>query len=595
MQLGRQDSLLHLLSNRTQTGARHLFHRLPEGPRDLVRTALYGIAGGLAAVAFQTTINFFINSVWGRLKDMEPLHFAWISLLLILSTSLVAGWLMSKLCPEAAGSGIPQIKLSFWRDFGFMRLRVALVKFIAGALTIGGGSSLGREGPSVQIAGVLASNVAGMTGVPRHQRRDAMSAGAAAGLAAAFNTPISAITFVLEEILEDLNNARHLTHALFAAVIATLITHMFVGRNPAFDIPSIGDFSATVYPLALIVAALSALTGVGFQYMTLRWRSRIRTMHNLPSWAKPAVGAFLTWLCGVMVFCTIGHIGVFGLGYSDLQQMLGGNMLWYAALLLLAAKFFATVSAYAWGGCGGIFAPNLFLGASVGACISDIADIWLPMTPSDHTVLTVVGMSACLGAVVRAPITSILIVFEMTQEFRFVPVLLLGGMVSQTVSRLILKENFYTEILRRDGANLEKVMPLRDLSVWENREVLTLATASPVVVHDLDAEELRKFLEKHSHHKFPVVTSGKCQGILDRAQALKALDLKQMPELHPPSWIQPHEPLSRARKKLLDSSTDLLVVAHSPDSPILGIVTIHDFLRAETKAMEGPMGQGSSG
>lgn len=587
MQMGRQDSLLHLLGNKTQSVTRHLFHQIPEGPRDLLRTALYGVAGGLAAVAFQITINFFIHSVWDRLKTLDPWNFAWISLLLVLSSTIIAGWLMTRLCPEAAGSGIPQLKLGFWRDFGFMRLRVAIVKFFAGAITIGGGSSLGREGPSVQIAGALASNVAGLTGVPRHHRRDAMSAGAAAGLAAAFNTPISAITFVLEEIIEDLNNARHLTHALFAAVLATLITHMCVGRNPAFDIPDISNFSAGVYPLTLLTAALAALVGVGFQYFTLNWRGKIRAIETLPAWLKPAVGGLLTWVCGVGVFCAIGRIGVFGLGYGDLEDMLDGGIVWHAALLLLAAKFLATVSAYAWGGCGGIFAPNLFLGASAGACIADIARIWLPMSPSDHIVLTVVGMSACLGAVVRAPITSILIVFEMTQEFRFVPVLLLGGLVSQAVSRLVLKENFYTEILRRDGANMEKIMPLRDLSVWENREIFSLAALKPAIVSSMEPESLREFLSRHPLRRFPVVIDSECKGILDRAEAVHALDSNRPPSLLAPTWITPHETLSRARKKLLESPSDLLLVAESPRSPIMGIVTFHDFLRAETEALEG--------
>jgi CIC family chloride channel protein len=196
-------------------------------------------------------------------------------------------------------------------------------------------------------------------------------------------------------------------------------------------------------------------------------------------------------------------------------------------------------------------------------------------------------MSACLGAVVRAPITSILIVFEMTQEFRFVPVLLLGCLVSQGVSRLLLKENFYTEILRRDGVDMDKIMPLRDLSLWENREILTLATQKPVVLSGLEPDFLREFLQQNRQHKFPVVEGGKCHGILDRDNALRALDSNTPLDLLPPTWIMPHEPLSRARTKFLDSTSGLLVVAESPDAPIMGIVTLHDFLRAETKALEG--------
>jgi CIC family chloride channel protein len=197
---------------------------VPADLRAYLRPVLYGLIGGSAAAAFQLGIKLLEWLLWTRLSQLALAYFLLISLGTILGTSLVAGLILTFVSREAAGSGIPQLKVAFWRDFGYLPFKVAGPwwkltgtslpaqgaesgpKFIAGIITIGGGCSLGREGPTVHIAGALASNVAGMLGVAKQGRRAALWSGAAAGLAAAFNTPLSAITFVMEEIVEDLNN-----------------------------------------------------------------------------------------------------------------------------------------------------------------------------------------------------------------------------------------------------------------------------------------------------------------------------------------------------------------------------------------------------
>src|SRR5271169_1937713 len=215
---------------------------------------------------------------------------------------------------DAAGSGIPQLKIAFWRDFGFLPIKVALVKFFAGIITIGGGCSFGREGPTVHIAGALASNIAGILGVAKQGRRPALLSGAAAGLAAAFNTPLSAITFVMEEIVEDLNNRGYLAQVLIASVTATFVCHIFLGEDPAFVIPSISHFSGILYLLVIPAAGLAALAGAAFQKGTLIWRDKIKRIKRIPFFLKPAVGVAMNWMLGIWVFFAIGKIGVFGLG-----------------------------------------------------------------------------------------------------------------------------------------------------------------------------------------------------------------------------------------------------------------------------------------
>jgi len=170
-----------------------------------------------------------------RLSHQAVGYFLVGSLVVILFSSLVVGFLLNRFAPEASGSGIPQLKLAFWKDFGVVPWRVVWVKFVAGVLSIGGGCSLGREGPSVQLAGGVASNLAGLLGEAKQNRRMAAAAGAAAGLAAAFNTPLAAVTFVLEEIIADLNSSL-LGSVLLASVIGAFVVHGVIGKQPAFTL-----------------------------------------------------------------------------------------------------------------------------------------------------------------------------------------------------------------------------------------------------------------------------------------------------------------------------------------------------------------------
>ena len=210
--------------------------RLPVKTRGIVQTVCFGLAAGLVAVAFHLAIHTIFEHGIQRLTHQSTEVFLVGSFLIISGTSAIAGWLLSAFCPEAAGSGIPQVKLAFWKDIGEIPFRVVWVKFIAGALSVGGGASLGREGPSVQLASGLSSNLGGFLGMPKHKCRVAC----AAGLAAAFNTPIAAVTFVLEEVIGDLNS-RMLGSILLAAVVGALVAHGLLGEQPAFTLRGAGS------------------------------------------------------------------------------------------------------------------------------------------------------------------------------------------------------------------------------------------------------------------------------------------------------------------------------------------------------------------
>src|SRR5208282_621975 len=284
---------------------------------------------------------------------------------------------------------------------------------------------------------------------------------------AAFNTPLAAITFVLEEMLNNEFGSRVLGGVVLAAVMGALIVHALLGPQPAFTLPAVESVSWLMYAILPIVASVASLLGVAFQRLTLSLRSRVRDVSRLPSWLKPMVGALATWVLGCAVFLVSGHTGVFGLGYRDLSLALNNALPWQIAGLLVATKLVATVASYGWGGSGGIFSPTLFMGGLTGFFIAGLAGLWIPLTDSDRIVLAAVGMSACFNAVVRAPLTSLLIVFEMTHQFSMVPALMFCSIVSLAIARLGGHHNFYDALLLQDGHELIRIKPPRDLGSWQ--------------------------------------------------------------------------------------------------------------------------------
>ena len=556
--------------------------KLPIDLRTYILPSIYGLFGGLAAVAFQELVNIIFSTFWERpSQQLPPGTFALLGLATILAASIIAGLILTFVSRDAAGSGIPQAKVAFWRDFGFMPARVVIAKFFAGAISIGGGCSLGREGPTVHIAGALASNIAGWLGIAKQGRRPALLSGAAAGLAAAFNTPLSAITFVLEEIIEDLNNRAFLAQVLIASVTATFVCHIFLGDNPAFVIPSIGHLSGILYVLVIPTAGLAALAGVAFQKGTLTWRDKIKRIKCIPFFLKPALGAAMNWILGISVFFAIGKIGVFGLGYGDLEKMFYGGISGQEAGILMIAKLAATTAVYAWGGAGGIFSPTLFFGAAIGLAFTDICGLVLHLQMSDRIALTVAGMSACLGAVVRAPITSILIVFEMTHEFSFVPLLMIGTIASQAVSRALCHTDFYSEIIERDGIELERHMPPRSLASLQSRPISTLANFSPIFASSTDRDELERLCAEYPYQQFPLVMDGQLVGLIDRSKILSDQSPKIAPV--PAQAIPANSTIREAIAKMVENSISLLVVLSTTENKPIGIVTLHDVLRLQNQ------------
>ena len=557
----------------------------PENTRSIVRTCVYGLGAGCAAVAFLKLMNLLYASTYVALSHQSVSRFLAGTFAVITLSSLIVGYLLNRFSRESAGSGIPQLKKAFWKDLGFVPWRTVSVKFVAGIVSIGGGASLGREGPSVQVGGGVASNIAGLLGEPKQNRRLAAAAGAAAGLAAAFNTPLAATTFVLEEIVGDMNS-RLLGSVILSAVVGAFVTFGLIGKQPAFLLPSVESPSWPMYIVAPFVAAFASLVGMAFQIGTVRLRARVKKTTKIPGWLQPTIGGWTTWLIGCAVFLTTGKLGVFALGYGDLSDALHDMLGWKLAGILILTKLVATIVCYGFAGCGGIFSPTLFLGGMCGIFLAGVAGHWIPLTHADHVILAVVGMSACFGAVVRAPLTALLIVFEMTHQFSVVPALMIGTLVSQAISRRVVRNNFYDAILQQDGHELVKLKPPRDLKSWQNLPVSVIANFKPVVVNDLSEAALNGLLAKHPYSRFPVVLDSQLKGIVTRRAIEVALGQRTAPAILPGIVCAPTQPVHTAANMMIESPVGMLLLTDPSTGSIAGLITLHDLLRAQVSMSE---------
>lgn len=562
-----------------------LVRGLPENSRDLVHTVLLAVSAALSAVAFLLLTNHVFRYTFLFFAGKSLPFFLIASFLVIMGTSLGVGLLLNKLSPDAAGSGIPQLKAAYWKEVGYVPWRPVLIKFVAGVLSLGGGTSLGREGPTVYIGGGLSSWLSGLLGYPKRLRRGALVIGASAGLAAAFNTPLAAITFVLEEIISDINS-RIVGRVVLSSVLGAFVVYAIVGKQPAFALPVIDAVSWKIYAVYPVVALVASLAGVMFQRTSLSWRDRLKGQTAVPPWFLPCCGGFITWIVGSACFMATGKVGIFGLGYHDLSDALSHGFIWWVAGILLAGKLVAFIASYSFGGCGGIFSPSLFIGGMSGFFLSGLAGLWLPLTPSDHIAAAAIGMTACLGSIIRAPLTSLLIVFEMTHQFALVPGLMIAIIISTIVARLSGNLNFYDAVLIQDGHELIKIRPPLDIRAWQNLPVSAIANHGPVVVESLERTSLSQIVEKHPFHGFPVVLEGTLRGLLTRKQIEETLRSESAVVLEEAVTCYSDQPLRDVGDKFIESPSGVMVVLRREDHKVAGIITLHDLLRAQASMLD---------
>lgn len=571
---------------RERAGALIRRHLPAESQHLFALTIAVGVVCGLVAVAFhlgiQAAEKFLIE------RAMKAPGDSWMVWTIVTPTlgGLAAGALLTYVVPGARGSGIPQVKTSFALENGRVRFRDAFGKFWISILQIGSGASLGREGPTVQICAGATSLLARATSLPAKNMRRLLPVGVAAGIAAAFNAPIAAVTFTIEEIVGSLDHAV-LSGVVVAAALAAVIERGVLGVHPVIAVQQTYglDHPSSLFSYALLGIA-GGLVSIAFTDALLKLRLGFRKATTLPRWAQPAVGGLVTGVLAVIALKFLGSTGVTGGGYETLGKALAGQLGLEMLLALCAMKLVATAFSYSSGGAGGIFAPSLFIGAMLGGAVGYLDVAMFQHEDRQLGAFALVGMGAVFAGVVRAPITSVLIIFEMTGGYGLVLPLMLANMTSYVLARRFRPVPIYEALLAQDGVVLPHASPtLHALEQLTVRESMTTDVVS-VGVGD-KAGKAREALSGLSFELVPVLHAD--GGILG-AVSLTALrdappDTAVSALMSRAETIFADVPLTRAVVRMNDvSARQLLVLDEGTGSRVVGILSITDLIRAHARA-----------
>jgi CIC family chloride channel protein len=429
---------------------------------------LVGAGSGLGAVGFRYLIYFFTwlatgHDQFGQGGYVGSTHLPWLGLgffvIIPVIGGLVYGPLIYRFAREARGHGVPEVMIAVAENGGRIRPQVSVVKALASAICIGVGGSVGREGPIVQIGSALASSVGQWVRMPENRLRILVACGAAGGIAATFNAPITGVFFGVEIILREFSVDALFT-VMLSAMIADVIAEPFLGSQPFLSgFPAgISLHHARNYLLVAALAVVAALFGLAFKAVLYKVEDICdRLWKGRPEWARPAVGGI------VLGLLLLAIPQMYGVGYPVMYKTTaGGYALWFL-ILLAFAKIAATSLSIGIGGSGGVFAPSLFIGVTSGMAFGDIVHHLFGASAGQPALYAVVAMGAVFTSAARAPLTSLASVVEMTGDFSLTLPVMLAVAIASTVSRALSYGTIYTTKLLRRGTDIDRATPWRAL------------------------------------------------------------------------------------------------------------------------------------
>lgn len=368
---------------------------------------------------------------------------------------LIVVWLVRTFAPEAKGHGVPEVMFAVYHNAGNVRGIVSVIKMVASGISIGTGASVGREGPIIQIGSSFGSTVGRWLNLARWQKITLLSAGAGAGIAATFNTPLGGVLFASEMLLPEVSS-RTLLPVVVATSTATYIGHVAFGLHPAFIVPGATiEMQATVDLVELgTYALLGVVAGVASWLFvrTLAWLED--TVRELPGsdYLKNIGGMFLIGVTGYLFLLYTGHYQTYGVGYATIQSVLTNGITGVGLLLILfIGKMLATCLSLSTGASGGVFSPSLFLGATLGAAVGNAGQALLPGHQIVPFEFAMVGMGAMVGGSTGATMTAIVMIFEMTRDYNVIVPLVLAAAISVSIRRFLIVDNIYTVKFRGRG------------------------------------------------------------------------------------------------------------------------------------------------
>ncbi|HNC44972.1 MAG TPA: chloride channel protein, partial [Acidobacteriota bacterium] len=554
-------------------------------------TIFVGAICGIAAVAFHLAIHFAEIHLIDRAQAATGYSWIWWVALLPTLGGLVCGILLEFVVPDARGSGIPQVKVAYVVHDGRLPLRTVIGKFLIGTLQIGSGASLGREGPTVQICAGIASLLGQAAALSRQNLTRLLPVGAAAGVAAAFNAPLAAVTFSIEEIVGDLDQTL-LSGIVVAAALAAVIEHNVLGAHPILNIPpGYGLHHTSSLLLYVLLGIAAALVSIVFTDLLLLLRRKFRQSRILPGWARPAIGGLVTGVLAVVAILWLNESGVTGGGYETLNRALAGVLDIRVMLALCALKVLATTFSYSSGGAGGIFAPSLFIGAMVGGVIGYLDVGLFQHSTAEIGAFALVGMGAVFAGIIRAPITSVLIIFEMTGSYELVLPLMISNMIAYRFAQKWRPTPVYEALLEQDNIFL----PHRAGKVSHALEQIgvedAMTTDVVTIPGDLSLTEALELMSPYEFATFPVIgNQAEYLGLVSRARVRRNLALNQEKKVikeivEDVPTVYPDYALVRA-VVIMNSSQirHLAVIDRGDERRLVGIITMSDVVREQAMA-----------
>lgn len=557
-------------------GFRNREHQL-----SLVLSLVIGALVGLVVVAFIL--------ITGRLAvRMYPAGGAgWRRILVPTLGSLGTGWLLWRYFPFARGSGIPQTKFALFINDGYISFRTALGKFFCCSASLASGIALGREGPSVQVGAGLSSVISRRLGLSKEQVKSLVPVGCSAALAAAFNTPIAAVLFSLEEIMGDLH-APVLGSVVLSSATSWMVLHLVLGDEPLFHVAGYH----LVHPLEFAVyAALGVVGGLGsvaFVKLLLGIRARFLRMPKWTIWFQPVAGGLGVGLMGFFI------PEVLGVGYDVVDKALNGDLVLKLLVLLAVLKIVATALCYGSGNAGGIFGPSLFIGAMIGGSVGCVAHALLPAYTAAPGAYALVGMGAAFAGIVRTPLTSVIMIFEVTRDYTIIVPLMISNLIAFYISHKLQKEPIYEALARQDGVRL----PTFESRAQAGRMQVLQAMRSAPEVFSPDMEVAAAVVRagRGPLDAWPVADAAGLLGMIrnvdleaavadgsermNLADLLKSTVLNHHPNAEEIVYAYPDDSLSVVLERMGKSGYNALpVVSRAHQRQLVGVVALDDILR----------------
>jgi CIC family chloride channel protein len=497
----------------------------------LVLTIVVGIAAGLSAVLLSLSIDFTSRFLFGLAPSAARLF------LVPVIVSLITGVLLAKVLRGVRGSGVPQTKAAFQLAGGVIPLSVPIGKFITGVLCVGSGQSMGREGPSVQIGAGLASSIGRWLKLSPQRVQDLVPVGATGALAAAFNTPVAAVLFTLEEIIGDLN-ATLIGSTVLASVASVVVMRSLLGNEPLFHVPTY----ALVHPAELAAYAVLGIVGGGVSLLFTKGLLTSRAyFQSLPAHTRiwqPAIGGVAI---GLMLLISPAIMGV---GYEYVDQALNSGLLPATMIGLCLLKIAATTISYVSGNAGGIFAPSLYIGAMLGGALGYGVNTYAPFFGIETGAVgayALVGMGALFAGIIRAPMTSVFMIFEITQDYQILVPLMVANLLSYLISRRYQPVPIYDALLGQDGVHLARSSTKDQIEVRTARDVMqegqvTLDMPPAVHVHPDHSVDVVLERFRQSEGRLPVVSRANVRlqlGTITLASLMSYVQPRELPSDEP--------------------------------------------------------------